>query len=353
MVILITGGCGFVGSSIALNLKHNYPSYRIIAFDNLHRRGSELNMNRILKEGIEFVHGDIRIIEDLKRIPGADVIIEASAEPSVLAGIGSTPDYTISTNLVGTINALNYASIVKANFIFLSTSRVYPINQIDQIKVKEGSKRFIIDETHLFQGLSRSGINENFPLEGYRSIYGATKLASEFLIQEYHQYYNIKTIINRCGVLTGPWQMGKVDQGVVVLWMAKHFWKQSLSYIGFGGKGKQVRDILHIHDLCRLIDQQIKNPDVFNGHILNVGGGEKNAVSLQELTAYCSALTGNAIPIEEIKETRQADIQWYITDNRKVTELSGWKPEISVEQILDDVYDWIANNSKSLETILK
>lgn len=353
MIILITGGCGFVGSSIALAMKTKHPTYRIIAFDNLRRRGSELNLARLVKAGIEFEHGDVRNTEDLQNIHKADVVIEASAEPSVLAGINSTADYAINTNLVGTINALNFAKVVGAQFIFLSTSRIYPINQIEKIVVKEESTRFAMDEAFFFPGLSKAGINELFPLDGYRSIYGATKLASEIMIQEYNQFYNLKTVINRCGVLTGPWQMGKVDQGFVVLWMAKHYWKQDLAYIGFGGKGKQVRDILHINDLYRLVDQQIHQPERFNGGIYNVGGGSENSISLQELTVYCEKTTGNVITMDEVHETRKTDIPFYITDNTKITELSGWKPEIKINEIVDDIFNWIDKNKEILAPILK
>jgi len=353
MRVLITGGCGFVGSSIALYLIRNYPHYKIVAFDNLHRRGSELNIKRFADVGIQFVHGDIRSESDLKRVGHADVVIEASAEPSVMAGIDSSPDYTIDTNLLGTIHALNYAKLCKASFVFLSTSRVYPINQIEKIKVKEIDSRFEIDNVQQIEGVTSEGITERFPLDGYRSIYGATKLASEIMIQEYNHFYDIKTVINRCGVLTGPWQMGKVDQGFVVLWLARHFWKQSLSYIGFGGSGKQVRDILHVADLCRLIDNQIHNIDSFSGNFYNVGGGAANSASLYEMTMLCQKITGNSIIINKVEENRQADIAIYITDNSKIEAACGWKPEIQLTQIAEEIHEWIKENQIILQPIIK
>src|SRR5690606_3523819 len=121
-------------------------------------------------------------------------------------------------------------------------------------------------------------------LSGFRSLYGATKLSSEYIIQEFCQNFGLKTVINRCGVLTGPYQMGKVDQGVVVLWMAKHFWKGKLEYIGYRGEGLQVRDILHVHDLFELIDIQTKGISKYTGSIFNVGGGIEISCSLKELT---------------------------------------------------------------------
>lgn len=351
--ILITGGAGFVGSSLAIQLQTYYPQYKIKALDNLKRRGSELNLSRLREAGVEFFHGDIRNPEDFNVVGEIDAIIEASAEPSVLAGIDSAPDYVVNTNLVGTVNCLNFAVKRKADFIFLSTSRIYPIEKIEQINYEEQESRFTISTAQTLEGVSENGINENFPLEGYRSIYGATKLSSELLIAEYNHFYGLKTIINRCGVLTGEWQMGKVDQGVIVLWMARHFWQQKLGYFGYGGTGKQVRDVLHVNDLYRLVDFQIHNIDKLNNRTFNVGGGRKTSVSLCELTEFCRNITGNKIAIESVPENRQADIRIYITDNTEVTKATGWKPQITVEEILQNIYSWLRENEQTLQHILK
>jgi CDP-paratose 2-epimerase len=353
MRILITGGAGFVGSSLALELKQNYPSYEIICLDNLKRKGSELNVGRLTKAGIQFVHGDIRSKEDFDALPAVDTVIEASAEPSVLAGLNGSPDYLINTNLFGTVNCLNYATKHKANFIFLSTSRIYPIKTIEKLDYIESETRFELTDNQQVRGVSAKGIAEDFPLDGARSLYGTTKLASELLIQEYNEFYGLKTVINRCGVLTGPWQMGKIDQGVMVLWIAKHFFEQQLAYIGYGGNGKQTRDMLHVRDLYRLIDWQIHNIDKINGEILNAGGGVEVSASLQELTKICQKVTGKTIPISRVAENRPADIRLYVTDNSKVTALTGWKPEIGMEQIVEEITEWLAENREALEPILK
>ncbi len=351
--ILITGGAGFVGSSMALQLKAKYPTYEIYVLDNLKRRGSELNIPRLKAANIHFVHGDIRNKEDFDGLPKIDLILEASAEPSVLAGIDSTPDYLINTNLSGTINCLNFATKNKSDFIFLSTSRIYPIETIESINFTESTTRFEIAEQQTIKGFSKNGISEDFPLDNYRSLYGTTKLASELFIQEYKQFFGLKTVINRCGVLTGPWQMGKIDQGVVVLWIAKHFWNQPLSYIGYGGTGKQVRDMLHTDDLFRLIDWQMHHLDEINGEIFNVGGGTEISLSLNEMTTLCEEITGNKIPIKQVPENRTADIRIYITDNSKVTSKTGWKPQISPKQIFSEIYEWIKENEQQLASILK
>ncbi|HET6244981.1 MAG: NAD-dependent epimerase/dehydratase family protein [Bacteroidetes bacterium] len=350
--ILITGGCGFVGSNLAINFKRDYPDTRIIAFDNLKRMGSELNISRLREIGVEFMHGDIRNKEDFNEIGEISTLIEAAAEPSVLSGINSTTDYVINTNLLGTINCLNFAVKHKANFIFLSTSRIYPVSSLNEILYENGETRFNILNNQNIPGVSKNGINEKFPINGFRSFYGTSKLSSEQFIQEYAEFYGLKSVINRCGVITGPWQMGKIDQGVVVLWLAKHYWKKELSYIGFGGEGKQLRDIIHVSDLYKLIKIQMNDIDKYNKEIYNVGGGENISVSLRELTSLCEEITGNNIKIKSIAENRIADIPLYITDNSKITSVSGWKPEISAKEILIDVFEWINANETNLKKIL-
>lgn len=350
--ILITGGCGFIGSSLAIAIKQKYPRYHVVSFDNLRRRGSELNIARLTKAGVLFIHGDIRNKEDFQQVGPVDLVIEASAEPSVTSGLEEGLDYLINTNLVGTINCLDYGTKYNANFIFLSTSRVYPISQIENINVIESDSRFELSEKQVTEGVTVEGISENFPLEGARSFYGATKLASELLIREYREFKGIKTVINRCGVVSGPYQMGKVDQGVVVLWVARHYWKNKLGYFGYGGTGKQVRDVLHVHDLFRLIDEQMHNMTKYDGQLFNVGGGKKCSVSLQELTAICQEVTGNKIKIEKVNKNRTADIRTYISDNKKITSLSGWRPSATPKKIVQDIYNWIKQNEDQLFEIL-
>src|SRR5207244_1550975 len=118
---------------------------------------------------------------------------------------------------------------------------------------------------------------------GPRSLYGASKLAAEMLIQEYVFSRGLKALINRCGIIAGPWQMGKVDQGVVAFWMMQHFFQRELCYLGFGGQGKQVRDLLHVADLADLLHRQMQTPETWVGRVYNVGGGRTCSVSLREL----------------------------------------------------------------------
>jgi CDP-paratose 2-epimerase len=245
--ILVTGGAGFVGSNLALKLKQRYPELQVATLDNLKRRGSELNISRLQQAGVKFIHGDIRNREDLPQF-GIDLILECSAEPSVLAGYDNSLSYLLNTNLVGTLNCLELARKQQAGFIFLSTSRVYSIEALNSMCYSEAETRFVLSDEQPYPGASAFGVAENFCLQGARSLYGATKLASELFVEEYVSAFSLKAIVNRCGVITGPWQMGKVDQGVFALWMARHYFRGERSYIGYGGTGKQVRDFLHIDD---------------------------------------------------------------------------------------------------------
>ncbi len=349
--VLVTGGAGFVGSNLAVKLKERHPGMRVSVLDNLKRRGSELNLPRLHGAGVEFFHGDIRNKEDLPNFE-IDLILECSAEPSVLAGYDGSPDYLLNTNLVGTLNCLELARQQGASFVFLSTSRVYPIHALSDLRYEEDASRFALVDEQPYPGASAHGIAEDFPLEGARSLYGATKLASEMFVEEYRAAYGIKTVVNRCGVITGPWQMGKVDQGVFALWMARHYFGGELSYFGYGGTGKQVRDFLHVADLFELVDLQIQELDLFDGRMFNVGGGVEKSLSLLETTHLCEQITGKKITIHRRPETRVADVPLYISDHRKITELCGWRPSSGPKQTLNDIYYWIRENEDLVRATL-
>lgn len=350
--VLVTGGAGFAGARIAVGLRERGLADRVIALDNLRRRGSELHLARLQAGGVEFLHGDVRVPEDLAETGAVDAIIECSAEPSVLAGYTSAPAYVTQTNLIGTINVLEHARRHGAALLYLSTSRVYPIATLNSLRFRETETRFQLDNEQPVAGVGERGISEDFPLAGPRSLYGTTKLCGELLAEEYAAMYGLPVVINRCGLLTGPGQMGKADQGVIALWAARHVYGGALQYIGHGGTGKQVRDFLHIDDLLDLIEIQLRDPARHTGTVYNVGGGRAHSVSLCELTALCQRLSGNAIPVTPKPEARAADVPIYLSDTTRVTAATGWHPRRGAEETVGEIVAWLRDNERTLRPIL-
>jgi CDP-paratose 2-epimerase len=350
---LIPGGAGFIGSSLALECRRRHPGDRVIAFDNLRRRGAELNLMRLRAGGVEFHHGDVRAAADLEPFAGrVDVIIECSAEPSVLAGRDGQARYVIDTNLGGCVNCLELARASNAVFVFLSTSRVYPTATLGRLNYEDRGDRLHLVDDQPVPGASAKGIAEDFPLDGVRTLYGSSKLAAELLIAEYVDMFGLKAIVNRCGVVSGPWQMGHAEQGVFAHWMIAHAFRRPLAYIGFGGQGHQVRDVLHVADLADLIDVQLATEDTLRGEVLNAGGGADNSVSLLEYTRICEALTGVQLEIASRPETRPGDVPVYITDNTRVEARFGWRPRRRVEDVAGDLYQWIREHDAALRATL-
>ena len=353
MRILITGGAGFVGSSLAR--KFQSEGADVVTFDNLRRRGSERNVADFLRRGISFIHGDIRNANDVDSITGSfDLVIDASAEPSVLAGTdGNGIRYLNDTNLNGTLNCLEFVRTRKSKLIFLSTSRVYSIKALQGIKLHEEDSRFAISETGNLPGLTKDGITEEFPVvgHGFRSLYGATKLASELFVEEYAQTFNMPAVINRCGVIAGPGQFGKTDQGVFTMWVARHLWPKALQYTGFGGQGKQVRDLLHPRDLYDLLTRQIATLPDLRGEVFVAGGGLRGSTSLKEFTAICQRVCGNSPGITSNPQTAAVDVPFFVGDSSKCKQVFDWVPKASPEDIVADIADWLRSDEPNLKPL--
>jgi CDP-paratose 2-epimerase len=352
MRILITGGAGFVGSALARYLKQTLAGSSIVAFDNLKRRGSELNLPLLRELGIEFVHGDIRSPGDLAALDGDfDVLIDSSAEPSVHAGTYGSPGYVVETNLVGTFNCLGLAKERNSRFILLSTSRVYSIQPLREIQLIEGKTRFEIADQQIVPGITREGISEAFPTNLARSFYGASKLGAEQLVQEFQHAFGMRAAILRCGVIAGPGQFGKADQGVFTMWVAHHYFNRPIRYIGFGGEGKQVRDLLHIQDLCELTGRIVNSAGEYEGGVLNVGGGIDRSVSLMELTRICQKVVGTEVASSSVPDTAGFDVPLYVSDCGRLFSRSDWRPMRSVETLVTDIFQWIRSNEAALKPI--
>jgi CDP-paratose 2-epimerase len=334
MKILITGGCGFVGSNLAIFFKNNKIGTLINSLDNLSRNGSRLNLQRLKKKNIKNFKIDIANNKLVKRLPRYDLIIDCCAEAAVETSKKNI-DKVFYTNLVGTLNVLKKCMKDKSKLIFLSSSRVYSIKDLHKINN------------------NKKTVNENFSTLGPKSVYGFCKYSSEHLIREFSFLYKIKYIINRFGVISGPWQFGKQDQGFVSLWVWRHLNKGKLNYIGYGGHGSQIRDVIHIEDVCKLIALQVKNINKKFNLLVNAGGGKKNAISLKNLTKLCQKITSNYIKIGSKKNTSEYDIPYYVTDTSKVERIYKWSNKKSFLNILQDVYKWMIDNQKELKKYIK
>jgi CDP-paratose 2-epimerase len=350
--VLVTGGAGFVGANLAVALATRHPDWHVAALDNLRRRGSELNLTRLRAAGVAFIHGDVREAPDLLALPPVDAVIECSAEPSVLAGVDRAVEYPVKTNLVGAWHCLELCRRDAAQLIFVSTSRVYPVRHLERLALRETETRYELCEDQPIVGASIAGVAEEFPLDGARTLYGTTKLAAELLIEEYRVSFGLEAVINRCGVIAGPWQMGKVDQGVFTYWMLAHLLGRPLEYIGFGGSGRQVRDLIHVEDVVDLIEDQLNRPAHWDGMVCNVGGGRDCSLSLVETTELCRELTGSSVLISRAAVDRPGDIPVYISDCARVFAHTSWRPTRSARDILVDIAAWLEEHRPAIMAAL-
>jgi CDP-paratose 2-epimerase len=351
MRLLVTGGAGFVGGNLSVALAERHPEWEIAVLDNLMRRGSELNLPRLREAGIEFLRGDIREPSDIEAAGAFDAMVECSAEPSVLAGM-SDGAYSVQTNLLGAFNCIDEARRQDAFVVFLSTSRVYPVAPQLSLAVEEGETRLELAAAQPVAGAGPAGISEDFPMQGARTLYGTTKLAAEMLIEEYADALGLRAVVDRCGVIAGPWQMGKIDQGVFSWWLLCHRFGAPLSYIGWGGEGKQVRDLLHVDDLVDLVEEQLLDPERWRGVTANVGGGRECSLSLLETTELCRELTGNDLRIESEAENRPGDVPVYLSDCSRLHSLTSWRPTRRPRQVLADLLEWVDEHESSLRETL-
>jgi CDP-paratose 2-epimerase len=348
MKLLITGICGFVGSSLARRIKEADPGSEILGIDNLMRPGSETN-RRLGKYGVRVFHGDVRSATDIDALPSADWVIDAAANPSVLAGLKSGTRQLIEHNLFATVNLLEYCRQRGAGIILLSTSRVYSVRPLSQLPMEVEVNRFRprFSEIQL-PGISAGGIAEDFSTATPVSLYGATKLASEALALEYGEAFDFPAWINRCGVLAGAGQFGTAEQGIFCFWL--HAWRagRPVRYIGFGGGGLQVRDAFHPDDLADLVLKQIHCNASDRARICNVAGGLENSMSLCELSDWCSDRFGLR-KVASCESGRPFDIPWMVLNTSRARECWDWKPGRSLVSILSEIADHAEQNPDWLE----
>jgi CDP-paratose 2-epimerase len=339
MKILISGICGFAGSSLAYGLLENVAGREIIGLDNLSRPGSHLNLEPLRKRGIVVRHADLRCESDLEGLPAVDWIIDAAANPSVLAGVdGATSSrQLLEHNLWGTVNLLEVAKRHRAGFTLLSTSRVYSVAALSDIPVIVAESAFGPDlALPLPDGVTARGVAENFSTASPVSLYGASKLASETMALEYGEAFDFPVWINRCGVLAGAGQFGHAEQGIFSFWINAYLRRQPLKYIGFDGAGHQCRDCFHPRDLLPLLEKQFAIRDSDKPRIINLGGGPENAMSLAQLSKWCEARFG-AHPVASDPIPRPFDVPWLVMDSRLAEKAWQWRTATKLEAILDEI----------------
>lgn len=340
MRILISGICGFVGSTLAKSLLASGQGHQLYGFDNFIRPGSESNRAELKALGVKLFHADLRAASDLETLPAVDFVIDAAANPSVLAGIDgkSSSRQLVEHNLGGTVNLLEYCKTHKAGFILLSTSRVYAIEPLATLPVTVVKDAFVPDaKSKLPSGLSATGLTETFATTAPISLYGATKLASEALALEYGETFGFPVFINRCGVLAGAGQFGRADQGIFAYWINAWLHKRPLKYLGFGGHGHQVRDCLHPRDLVPLLEKQFAAPKISAAdRLANISGGVASAMSLRQLSDWCATRLGAHTVVQD-GTPRPFDIPWIVLDPAKAMALWNWRPATNTAAILEEI----------------
>ncbi len=354
MRILISGVCGFVGSTLARAFAESGAAHQLVGFDNFIRPGSETNRAELKRAGVKLFHGDLRAASDLETLPAVDWVIDAAANPSVLAGVdGRTSSrQLVEHNLGGTVNMLEYCKQHQAGFILLSTSRVYSIAALAALPMEVKSHAYRLappSASSPTPGASPAGIAETFSTSAPVSLYGATKLASEALALEYGATFNLPVFVNRCGVLAGAGQFGRADQGIFAYWINAWLRQRPLKYIGFGGHGHQVRDCLHPRDLLSVLTQQLAAPTLAAGdRLANFSGGTASARSLRQLSDWCAAnLAPGSVGVDSTP--RAFDIPWLVLDSTRAARLWQWQPATPVATILDEIAAHARANPQWLE----
>jgi CDP-paratose 2-epimerase len=289
---------------------------------------------------------------DMENLPAADWVIDAAANPSVLAGVGGAASsrQLFEHNLASLVNVLEYCRRHKAGLTLISTNRVYSIPALRSLPLKTAANAFALDDSApLPCGVSAKGVGPCFSTAAPVSLYGGTKLAAEAMALEYGEAFDFPVWVHRCGVLAGAGQFGTPDQGIFAYWINAHLRRRPLRYIGFDGAGRQVRDAFHPRDLAALIDLQIDTARCGGRRIYTAGGGAANAMSLAQLTAWCDARFGRHAAAADPRE-RPYDIPWIVMDGSEAEADFGWRPAVPLDAILQEIACHAERNPNWLET---
>lgn len=339
--VLIFGGAGFIGSNWANRLLETTDA-QIHIIDNLSRRGSRHNLDSLQKSAgksgrLQVTIGDVRDAALVERtVRTATEIYNFAAQVAVTSSL-LNPRLDFDVNVGGTFNILEAARKCDRHpfILFTSTNKVYGDMNREDLTVTK--KRYSYRDC--------GGISEQQPLD-FHSPYGCSKGAADQYVHDYARMFQIPTVVFRMSCIAGPRQFGNEDQG----WVAHFLYSALRGHPLFVyGDGRQVRDILCVHDLLRAFESVLAGRPITEGQIYNIGGGAENTVSLLELMEYIEELTGHKIKYQTA-ERRPGDQFVYITDFGKLQRDTGWEPLYSVRETLLEIYDWWRANRQVFST---
>jgi CDP-paratose 2-epimerase len=332
--VLITGGCGFLGTNLADALLAGGKQVRV--FDNLSRSGAERNRawleQRAEPARLEIFRGDVRDAAGVRAaLDGCDVVIHLAGQVAVTTSV-QKPLEDFEINALGTINVLEAARQARRPpvVLYASSNKVY--GGLEDVRTRTtGDHYAYVDLPH--------GIPETQSLD-FHSPYGCSKGSGDQYARDYHRIYGLPTVVFRMSCLYGPHQFGNEDQG----WVA-HFVISALQGVPITifGDGKQVRDLLYVTDAVRAYTAAIENIDAVSGQVFNLGGGPANTVSLLELLNCLERALGAPVA-RSFASWRPGDQRVYTSDIRKLGRALGWRPSCSVSDGLRALIQWITTS---------
>ncbi|MCZ2121951.1 MAG: GDP-mannose 4,6-dehydratase [Anaerolineales bacterium] len=334
---LITGGAGFIGSNYVYRLLKR--GEKVIIYDNFVRAGAPRNLEWLKKEfgesAFEVIVGDVR---DAARIAeaskSADVIVHLASQVAVTTSV-INPREDFEINALGTFNVLEAARLSgkKPIVIYSSTNKVY--GGMDDVEVVEDATRWHYKDLPF-------GASEEQALD-FHSPYGCSKGTGDQYVRDYYRIYDIPTVVLRQSCIYGPRQFGVEDQGWLA-WMliAAVTGKQITIY----GDGKQVRDVLHVEDLLNAYDLAIEKIEIAKGQVYNMGGGTSNVLAIwSEFGPIIERLLGKKLDVKR-GDWRPGDQKVFYADYRKAERELGWKPQISLEEGIERLFQWVRENKE-------
>lgn len=336
MKLLITGGCGFLGSNLASDAIERGDE--VVIFDNLYRSGSRENLEWLQGQGkFQLEHGDIRNQNDITRIIQSfkpDVIFHLAGQVAMTTSIAN-PRMDFEINVLGTHNLLEAVRLYspEAAVIYSSTNKVY--GDLEQYAYRESETRYeCIDRPE--------GFDESTPLD-FHSPYGCSKGAADQYMLDYARIFGLKTVVFRHSSMYGGRQFATYDQGWVGWFCQKAVETQRgelMEPFTISGTGKQVRDVLHADDMKRLYRAAVENIERAKGQAFNVGGGMGNSLSLLELFSLLEELAGVKLQYTKLP-SRESDQRVFVADIKKAERILCWMPEVNARNGLARMMEWV------------